>query len=112
PPAALEHAAGLVGSKQSQYDTGRNLERTYRQNRAAFRCSSGIGRLADNNRRGNRWRNDRGGRQRQWQHISATAWRLVATALALLLLSGCASRQPDFAALYAQAKHDFEHGDL
>ncbi|HKT52728.1 MAG TPA: CHAT domain-containing protein [Candidatus Angelobacter sp.] len=30
----------------------------------------------------------------------------------MTLLSGCASRQPDFGALYTQAKHDFERGDL
>lgn len=86
------------------------MERTYRQNRTAFRCSSRFGWLNDNYGCGNRRRDDCGRRQRKRNDVSTS--RLIVTLLALLLISGCVSRQPDFAALYAHAEHDFEHGDL
>lgn len=37
---------------------------------------------------------------------------MIATLLLIILLSGCAPRQPDFAALYTRAAHEFERGDL
>ncbi|HST76954.1 MAG TPA: tetratricopeptide repeat protein, partial [Verrucomicrobiae bacterium] len=86
------------------------MERSFRQNRAAFRCSSRIGRLVYHHDCIRRWRDGGGRRQRQWNSLSSTF--LISLLVCILLFPGCASQKTDFSTLYDRCSQDFEHGDL